>query len=968
MKNFCLSVASGSSPGFALICVLALVSLAALSATAFLASARLQSQATRSLYNNTRLEMALQAGSHLARETVDYAPDRHFNFVTTYWRGPNTGDWTNELGYMLNGAVYSTNTRTDLRYNFYCCFSTARFTNLSNVASALLVVSNVVTNQGTFRVQMADFMRTNATNFLSGESVNIPLLGDNPNDPTKRYTSPPVGWVYIRQEVRTKPGTTNTTNIPVVRFAFYVQDLGGMIDAERAGGSSRDTGTNPSEISLTNAVGTSFFSNSNLVAAFTTADNRPKYLTPGLLLRSGSLATNDLRYVASGLRAWSSAYARIPIGLGYNQSGTLKLWLNSNNYINDGSFVRTNLLTNIFGTIQNNLPAFTNRAGGMNGITYLYALAANIIDYADNNSSATSTNVSGTNIIGFDSYPMLTHVFDGFTYDKDAKTITIVTYLQFWNPSKNSTPVLSGGFFSYKLNDTLLYPTNSSFTFFTNRPLTNSVLNNSNFSFGTTSYSFPPNSGFITSITNTIDLAKFPNFPATAPDSLKLNQIADGDLPTNNTYTLVLSDTTNIPAMTIYRNDRILTSGTTEYVGSIVGLQIQSFGQPWRTADPRMTPYLGIGGSTRYDVSSITNSYFQGYPAQELLSGPLYANPMNWPDGTNTTSRIPPVRGITNPTTPPLGSFTIQDPITLKADPAPCIISDFGSYTNICELGNIFDPIQWAPPPSLNNFANCNINTNPSSGPVWTKDNLYGGGSTLRIGRPEHLAFAFTNLTVSGIPVPNMQISAAGLLDIFCAANKYDEGGQINLNTAPAPVLRALGGGVTLTSDPNLVNSAGTNTPNHPIPPGLAEAFAQGVMRFRHVYPFYSPSQICFIGTNPDWPNTNSWPTNAVFGNKEDIFLAGTAPGNVSGARTNINVNSWSDQAAEEWFSKIYALSTTQSRNYRCYVVAQLVNSNGIGIGPVARKYFHLYAEQNSTSETNDVSNISTFRIFESKY
>jgi hypothetical protein len=201
-----------------------------------------------------------------------------------------------------------------------------------------------------------------------------------------------------------------------------------------------------------------------------------------------------------------------------------------------------------------------------------------------------------------------------------------------------------------------------------------------------------------------------------------------------------------------------------------------------------------------------------------------------------------------------------------------------------------------------------------------------------------------------------MGMSSAALLDLFCLTNGTNAsggpymlgGGKINLNTAPAPVLRALAGGILLTND-----SAQLPT-NAAIPPAMAEAFAQGVMRFRSKYPFLTPSHLSFIGTDPSWPNTNNWPDNAVFGNTNLITLA-AAPGNTF-ADARINVTAWNDQAAEEWFSKIYALSSYQSHNFRIYVVAQLVATNSSGtnaVGPLAKKYYQIYARNTNNSNMN---------------
>ena len=920
---------SSRQSAFALISVLALVSLAALTATAFLASARLERQATSSIGTTTRLEMTLSAGKECAAELLDKIgqPNFGWNFVTTYWR-TNIAD---ELGYPLIGGP---NARSNLRWTYYCGFTPATWTNLdTNFIGPFIKATNLIC-QSSFSNDIAAFM-TNATNgFISNPSptnkvcTTINLVGGR--------TSPPIGWVYIRQNIRTNPAATNTEYLPVARFAYFIEDLQGLIDAERMGGLTlRDTGTNAEEISMSNLTGVTITNLTNYTNA------RGQYITPSMLLTANGgflSSTNDLRYFASRLRS-------CPFNDGINWDRIPSIPISSTRpyYPTNAGFLKrslstnldsTNGLTNIAYTITNNFPNFTNRAGGMNGTNYALALAANIIDYADANSTATSTNINGVNIVGFDNYPMLTHVFDQFLYDKDNRRITITTYLQFWNPSSVSTPALSGGTFTYNLNDTIRYPTNTAGDLFTNRPLSTSTLPVSNFSFSngaSTTHSFGPNSGFVSSITNTIDLtdaANFPNFPTTGPDLLQLNTDgATGDgqqLTTNNSYTLVLSSATNIPAMTINRYDRILNNGTPEYVGTILGLRIAgTIGTPpWRTADPRMTTYLGAGSGSRYEPCAYSNTYFKGYPAQELPSGPLYANPVNWPDGTNTANTPIPTRGTTNPPSL-IGPFTITNAAGVT-DPAPCKISNSGSYTNICELGNIFDPIQWAPPTTstLTNYANVNIPT----GTTWTTNNLYGGGSTLRIGRPEHSRFAFTNLGgTNNFPTPNLGQSSAGLLDLFCVTNTYNWAGKININTAPAPVLAALAGGIKLTRDPNKAGSEVNDT--------MINAFTNGVMRFRQTYPFITPSQLLFIAGNYGSMNwTNSWPNTAVF--SRNLGLAGV---------TSIN-----DEGMEEWFSKIYALTTVQSFNYRIYVVAQLTDTNGLPKGAPLKKYYQLHLRNNN--------------------
>ena len=306
-------------------------------------------------------------------------------------------------------------------------------------------------------------------------------------------------------------------------------------------------------------------------------------------------------------------------------------------------------------------------------------------------------------------------------------------------------------------------------------------------------------------------------------------------------------------------------------------------------------------------------------------------HPDNWPDGRKSGAASLTGTGQTGGAG---GSIPVAvgTPITLPGT-APAILSTNGNYLTIFELGNVFDPMQWKPPATFTantNYYNCSIDQ------TWTNTGaeLYGGGTTLRIGRPEHSRFAWTN--VSGQAQPNMKASAVALLDIFCVdtntdakiIGRFDDGNQININTAPPRVLQALASGVILTNDP---------ATNIKIPATAIDAFVKGVTNFRAKYPFYSASQLAFIGTDTNWPNTNTWPTGAVFSPK----TMGITEGN--------------DAAVEEWFSKIYALSKVQTRNYRVYVQAQLIRTKGtstnvstLSFGSIGRRYYDVLNQQNN--------------------
>jgi len=946
------------SCGFALISVLALVSLAALTATAFLASARLERQATRPIGETVRLQMTLNAARECATQTLNDVAGQRWNFVTTYWR-TNIAD---EIGYPFSGYAKDT---SKISWTYIAGFTPATWTNLStNVIGTNVSFSNLFC-QGSFLTDISNFMTSATNGFTANPSptskicTTISLLGGQ--------TSPPIGWVYINQDIRTNPALTNTASLPAARFAYFIQDLAGLIDAERMGGTnSRPTGTNAEEISLPNLVGATA-TNLNLD---TYTNKRPQYLTPGMLLSAnGGVLTNpnDLRYFASRLRYchWttnSGNWDRIPfVPISSNSpfysadSAALKRNLNTN-------LDATNGFTNIIATITTNFPNFTNRAGGMDGTTYVNALAANIIDYADTDSIATSTNINGVNIAGFDSYPFLTQIFDQFVCTQTGPVpplITVNTYLQFWNPSSVSSPTTTNSLL-YDFADTIkavvftnttTTNTNSSTTPPRLTPLVTSNI---------VIPSLPANSGFITNITTVATVIPSALGPA-AP--MTWANFANVWINTNTATPLSPTVLTNSLAIQVgglnylsmrkgyYRMGLSLTNNETNWLGVVLGLRGQGAtapgvsGQNRLLADPRMLNYITLEAG----VFSFPNVYWGGYPA-EFTSALLSGYPGNWPDGYNTANSPMPTRGTNNPTVPQLGPFIIQDSLTLIADPAPCKISNSGSYTNILELGNIFDPIQWSPPANsaVTNYANCDIAT------TWTADSVYGGGSTLRIGRPEHSRFAFTNLGGT-YPVPSLGTSAAGLLDIFCTTNAYNWAGRINLNTAPPAVLAALAGGINLTRDPNKTGTEVNAT--------MINAFTNGVMKFRHVYPFLSPSQLAFIsrnyGTNPTTPATcwtNTFSNNAVFST--------SVLGGLNG------VSGINDQGFEEWFSKIYNLTCVQSFNYRIYVVAQLTDTNGNPKGAMMRKYYQVHLRNNSPKGSGDTAaqSISAVVTYEALY
>ena len=968
------------SPSFALISVLALVSLAALTATAFLASARLERQATSSIGNATRLEMALDSGKICASQVIgdNTQPDVGNTHVILYWRT----NWTDELGYPFIGQIRTNGGRDSAIWHYFPLFSPAGLTNLdTNVYQTAMRWTN--THQGTFSDEMRSNMATKYANtFVANPGLNhptcvqIPLLGGR--------TSPPVGWVYMNKEMR-KLGTTNTTSSPVVRIAWFTEDLEGLIDAERMGATtSRSTGTNAEEVSLASASDSSGALIAS-VANFT--NNRKAYISYGLLSStsvSGLANPTNARYFASGLRSWTSANPAsptngalewIPVGipisgtssapLGYTNQGYTKL--NLNNFV--PSTNSADDVANIASVIANNLPLFGNRAGAMNSGAYISNIAANIVDYVDTN---TIPLVDSSNAIptwrGVEAIAWPNEVFTRIHLSNRVTTnanyefeVIVKNSVEVWNLS--STPIVVDGT-NYSISNNLNIPIRCQNWYgnlsnnTTGKTAINEVCTNAPFT-------LPPNSyGVLSAPSRNL---KF-NVPIALAPGAGVGMTIHSTPNKNNTYNIYyknkIIDATPAGRVTP-KSTNLLTSQSCVFANAVNFGISDDLGLTYNLAagDPRGGLFIQRPAMD-FELNETTPGG-RNLHASSSGGAKIVDPAVNWPDGGHSST----LDTVTAPTT-----TTVPQGLQKQGNTNHWVqkINNSGKMTNIMELGNIFDPIQWGDP---NNpffyrdtaaWMGLSNSATPFSGAC--------GRTTLRIGRPEHQRFAFTNMYngPNEIPIPNMGMSSAALLDLFCLTNGTNPaggpstlgGGKINLNTAPAPVLRALAGGILLTNDPALVNISSAVTASHSVPAGMAEAFAQGVMRFRSKYPFLTPSHLAFIGTDPSWPNTSTWPANAVFGNTNTIALAtgANAPGNTAGSSTRVNVKEWNDQAAEEWFSKIFALSSYQSHNFRIYVVAQLVSTNSSGqtnaIGPLAKKYYQIYARNtNNSSVTNSITN-----------
>jgi len=321
--------------------------------------------------------------------------------------------------------------------------------------------------------------------------------------------------------------------------------------------------------------------------------------------------------------------------------------------------------------------------------------------------------------------------------------------------------------------------------------------------------------------------------------------------------------------------------------------------------------------------------------------------PSEWPDGGHNAAVGGWSPGANDKT-------EMTDPkFALPYDPemrfsAPQMISNLGRFYSVSELGRVFDPVMHAPafPDGEMTATFRSKGKIPEPGGSWPDicisqpSPYYGGGNTLRIGRPEHPAFDLTSR-------PGMH--AARLLDLFHTGlsrsdNPADRAGpvtrimgHVNVNTATRDTLRALAAG-PLVMDPRLARRTDDNHLGAPVmaPPVTplsldapttsvaADRIADAIIRCR---PYASTADLA-RATESDG--------TAVFGNRslyqEDKRIE------------------WTDAAAEEIFARVYQGTTVRSRNFRVWIVAQtLTRPNGNSASPQVlaevRKVHTLFAD-----------------------
>lgn len=918
--------------GFALVVTLIMLVLAAVIVIALLSSAALDRVTAKSNDDSYQAELAARNGLEAAKKALIATPDQTtpvcaddgFLVVRVDGIQTNPTSGVKDAYYFLAKAKprnVATGQSTGLDY--YPLFA-------GGTTQSLATGINPTTYAVTPPTAPAAAFATNPAQEIFGATTRLyPQLfsGQAP-----AYTQ----WIEIRDPNDT--ATAPAHNLPYQRYTFWIEDLAGYLDSSVAGNIA-DTGnankrplvqtlpssryqTTPAELALFTIFDPVLQPDSGKTGAKSVIQNRAlQFTVPTLkIIASGSGVTDATTpFLATRLEA-DSELPLVPYGYGYIDEGNVaKPKLDINQQVSTGGGPA---VSSIAKKVNDNLPLFgPQRQGGLTALDYVNTIAASLIDYADTDSDGTV----GADYRGYDSYPLISEIYTTKNWTKKYQNpagtgpyyveVTVDCWVELWNMSNQVT----SGTVSLKVteNHPVHVGTTTPYTFGT---APSDLHDNSTVATIYPSGAFPltvtmqPNEYKVLNVqTDTFQLNSGVSPPDSFPAPSPASQSLQLDLSKTDTrYELTWKSSASAgPGEIVDKSN----AGIVRVSGALSGPSGGKSNRNWRgslpgfignnpngtanyyntTGDPRLAYYWACPQAPNgyADNSSMwSRNTRMGIGATFPANSPNYKEVAitSWPDRGHNSPLITTAPG-TATKDPPAASPVLTEPTK-----APGTISNSGSYSTTAEMANLYDPAQWNITPDANNRWTDIVNGTAADG-------NYGGGMTLRIGRPE-----FTQFDQPGV-------RAWQLLDLFHTGNRLNTRGLVNVNTASRDVLRALGAGILLNRDVDMSFAPNPAPPSGFYPPFAskqADIFADAVIAAR---PFLSASQLSTI---------------KIAGTSTPLF------GN-SSAWTAAPPSEWNDSGTEEYFAKILALSTVRSRNFRVFVTGQALDKSGRVLSTVSK-------------------------------
>ncbi len=460
--------AINQSSGFALIVALVMVALMAVVAVGVFTAVSLERVTATSYSNRYQADLAAQNGLQAAAKTLLATPDGtnpvtgKDTFLVVRADGPAENGSTPSYYYLAQPPTGANSTVT-----YYPLFSSSTDPNTPDIQTGTIVL-----DASDPRAAHAPFVPPPAppTNSTPPPPNSTPTDAWNASG-TQRLPSlyswqqpaapsgPSVKWVEMRDPQDAAPPPTH--NLPFTRYAYWVEDLDGYLDASQVGGQTRTNGTSPGEIAMFTVFDPADQTDPGNTAANTLINNRPLLLTvptvQQIAATSPDVAGPNLA-VRLGVDNNPGEQNLIPLGYGYGTEGQGK------SAINPVSQLRPNgNQIGPFATIVSNaMPNFDSRTvtGGVapsaQTHNYLTNLTANLLDYAFPLDAPTEFMPPGNPgghpaYRGIGAYPFVVSLYDLNNWvatipigTTNQVVIETKTYAQVWNPHNNPTAGLGG--------------------------------------------------------------------------------------------------------------------------------------------------------------------------------------------------------------------------------------------------------------------------------------------------------------------------------------------------------------------------------------------------------------------------------------------------------------------------------------------------------------------------------------------
>jgi hypothetical protein len=445
--------------GFALVVALIMTALAAVIAIGVMTSVRVERGTATSYNSRYQADLAVQNGLQAAAKTLAASPNGTSpvtgkdTFLVVRADGPADANGNKAPYYYL--AQPSTGTAPAITY--YPLFSASTDPNNPLPGETPRPI-NLAAPLAPAVPTPAPPANSNATDpgaaWNAAGTQRLPSLysWQQPGTPS----GPSVKWVEMRDPQDAASPAPH--NLPYTRYAYWVEDLDGYLDASQVGGQARTNGTSPGEIAMFTVFDPSAQTDPNNTAAQTLINNRPLLLTVPTMQQIA--ATNpDVAGPNLAVRLGQDnnpgEQDLVPLGYAYGTEGQAKYPINPVSQFGPNG----NQVGQFAATVGNAMPNFKDRTltaqpggHGHSGQThnYLNNLTANLLNYAFPLDAPTSFMPPGNPDAppasrGIGGYPFVVSIYDlnNWVYTTPGTNLAVIettTYVQLWNPHNSLNP------------------------------------------------------------------------------------------------------------------------------------------------------------------------------------------------------------------------------------------------------------------------------------------------------------------------------------------------------------------------------------------------------------------------------------------------------------------------------------------------------------------------------------------------